>query len=331
MPAPTNSPAEAATASPKAHGRRLAALGAAIAAIFTTRPLRPVALALLAGVTGLAVAVAGLFHPAKRDLTAVPPGYVALVNQEPILMSDFISETEQAEGVAFAQTTPAERAGVLHRRIDEELAVQRGRALDLPEQDTDVRTAISDGLTALVTAPTLANPPSDDDLRAYFNAHRANYASQGTMTLSDLVLHVGGFENADQSTDQALADAAQAAYDLRSGAGLAYVEQHFGFADTGKVVGETPDFAAKIHLGAKLYAVAEAMNDGQVSDPISDADGVHVLVMQQRRAPVFTDFDSVRNNVYTDYQSAQKAQAKAANLQLLRRNAQIILAPGQHE
>ena len=103
--------------------------------------------------------------------------------------------------------------------IDEELAVQRGLALDLPEQDTDVRTAISDGLTALVTAPTLANPPSDDDLRAYFNAHRANYASQGMMAVTDLVLHVGGFENADQTVDQALADAKQAIYELRSGAG----------------------------------------------------------------------------------------------------------------
>jgi len=311
--------------------RRLAGVGQALTGALSRRPTRPIALAMLAGVAGLALAAAGLFRPAAHDLTTVPPGYVALVNQEPVLMSDYISETEQAAGVPFAQTTPAERAQVLHRMIDEELAVQRSLALDLPEQDTDVRTALGDGLTALVTAPVLAQQPSDDDLKAYFDAHRANYASQGTMAVTDLVLHVGGFENADQSVDQALADAAQAIYELRSGAGIEHVEQHFGFIDTAKVHGDEPDFAAKIHLGPKLYAAADALNDGTVSEPIVDADGVHVLVMQHRQAPVFTDFDSVRNNVYTDYVSAQKAKAKQANLNFLRRNAQILLAPGVHE
>jgi len=295
------------------------------------RPARPVVLALAAAVLGLGVAGVGLLHPVHRDLAAVPPGDVALVNQEPILMSDYISETEQAYGSPFAQTTPAERAAVLRRMIDEELMVQRSLALDLPEQDTDVRTALTDGVTALVTAPALANQPSDDQLRAFYADHRANYATQGSMAVTDLVLHIGGFENADQSLDQAMADAAQAVYELRSGAGIDFVKQHFAFADTGRVNGEEPDFAAKLHLGRKLYAAADKLSDGEVSDPVQDADGVHVLVMQHRQPPVFTDYDGVRNNVYTDYLAAQKAQARQDNLKFLRRGAQILIAPGQTE
>ena len=246
-------------------------------------------------------------------------------------MSDFISETEQAYGVPFAQTSPAERAVVLRRMIDEELMVQRSLALDLPEQDTDVRTALSDGVTALVTAPVLADHPTDDQLRAFYAAHRANYATQGSMAVTDLVLHIGGFENADQSLDQAMADAAQAVYELRSGAGIDFVKQHFSFADTGKVNSEEPDFAARLHLGPKLYAAADKLSDGEVSEPVQDADGVHVLVMQHRQPPVFTDYDGVRNNVYTDYVAAQKAQARQDNLKFLRRGAQILVAPGQTE
>ena len=58
---------------------------------------------------------------------------------------------------------------------------------------------------------------------------------------------------------------------------------------------------------------------------------MHVLVMQHRQPPVFTDYDGVRNNVYTDYVAAQKAQAKQENLKFLRRGAQILVAPGQSE
>jgi len=295
------------------------------------RPARPIVLAISAAIIGLGAAGFGLLHPAHRDLAQVPPGDAALVNQEPVLMSDFISETEQAYGVPFAQTTPAERATVLRRMIDEELMVQRSLALDLPEQDTDVRTALSDGVTALVTAPVLADHPTDDQLRAFYTAHRANYATQGSMSVTDLVLHIGGFENADQSLDQAMADAAQAVYELRSGAGIDFAKQHFSFADTGKVNGEEPDFAARLHLGPKLYAAADKLGDGEVSEPVQDADGVHVLVMQHRQPPVFTDYDGVRNNVYTDYVAAQKAQARQDNLKFLRRGAQILVAPGQTE
>ncbi len=294
-------------------------------------PGRPAALTAVAALIGLAAASIGLFHPLQRDQAQVPPGDVALVNQEPVLMSDFISETEQANGVPFAQTTPAERAAVLHRMIDEELMVQRSLALDLPEQDTDVRTALSDGVSALVTAPVLSQHPTDDQLRAFYAAHRANYATQGSMAVTDLVLHIGGFENADQSVDQAMADAAQAVYQLRSGEALDGVKQHFSFIDTARVNGQEPDFAAKLHLGAKLYAAADKLGDGEISEPVQDADGVHVLLMQHRQAPVFTTYDDVRNNVYTDYVAAQKTQAKTDNLTFLRRNAQILLAPGQHE
>jgi parvulin-like peptidyl-prolyl isomerase len=304
---------------------------AAVAAVLSRRPGRSLALGVIAAIAGLAIAAAGLFRPAPSAVATVPPGDVALVNQEPILMSDFMSETEQKYGVPFAQTTPAQRAQQLRDMIDQELLVQRSLALDLPEQDTNSRSALQDGVTALVDAPVVAERPNDEVLKAFYAAHRANYATHGSMTLTDLVLHVGGFENADQTVEQAMADAAEAAYQLRSGASLDAVKRHFGLVDSGKVAGAEPDFAARLHLGAKLYDVAQGMSDGTISPPIADSDGVHLLIMQQRIAPVFNDFEGVRNNVYADYQAAQKAKANAANLKFLRASAQILLAPGQAE
>jgi hypothetical protein len=337
---PINRPAPKGPAQrPRLASRLRKGLGRAAAGL-ALGPQRRTVLALTGAVIGLAVAGYGLLHPANREPVVVPAGDVALVNGEPILMTDYVSETEQALGTPFDMISPADKAKALRDMVDQELMVQRALALDLPEQDTNVRSALGDSVTALVNASvggaegntgTLASPPPDDLLRAYFNAHKANYATRGAMTLTDLVLHVGGFENVDQTTDQAMADAAQAAYELRSGATLDYVKQHFSFADSGKVTGEQPDFAAHIHLGDKLYAVAQAMTDGQISDPVADTDGVHVMIMDHRQPPVFYDYDSVKNNVYTDYAADQKARAKRDNLNFLRRGAKILVAPGFHE
>lgn len=294
-------------------------------------PRRPLVLLMAMSVIGLAIGAAGVVRPTHHELTYVPPGDVALVNQEPILMSDFITETEAIQGVPFDQTTPAQRAKVLHQMIDQELQVQRALALDLPEQDTDVRTVLVDSENALAAAAVLAVRPTDEQLKAFYAAHQSKYATEGSMDVTDLVLHVGGFENADQTVDQAMADAEQAAYELRSGSTVAQVMQHFGFVQNGSIQGPDPDFAAKIHLGPKLYQVATGMSDGEVSEPVADKDGVHVLIMHQRIQPIVDGFDKVRNNVYADYVEDQKKKAVQSNLALLRRKAQIILAPGQSE
>jgi len=299
--------------------------------VLAHRPYRPAALAVAAALAGLIAAGLDVSRTAHREATFVPPGDVALVNGEPILMSDFTTQTEREVGQPFAQTTPSQRAHVLHEMVDEELMVQQGLALNLPEQNTELRTALVDSVNAQVTAPVLNAQPSDDELKAYYAAHRDHYASEGSMSLTDLVLHVGGFENADQTTGQAMADAQQAAYDLRSGAAVDYVEQHFGFIDNNKAGGLDADFAVKIYLGPKLYAVAQTLSDGQISDPVANSDGVHLLLMHQHIFPVFTGFEGVRNNVLNDYRASQENLAKGQNLNFLRRRAQILLAPGQRE
>jgi len=300
-------------------------------AMLAQRPYRPAALAVAAALAGLITAGLDVSHAAHREATFVPAGDVALVNGEPILMEDFTTQTEREVGQPFAQATPSQRAHVLHEMVDEELMVQRGLALDLPQQNTELRTALVDAVNAQVTAPVLNTQPGDDELRAYYASHRDRYAGEGSMALTDLVLHVGGFENAAQSVDQAMADAQQAAYELRSGAAVDYVEQHFGFVDNNRASGLDADFAVKIYLGPKLFAVAQTLTDGQVSDPVAASDGVHLLLMHQHIFPVFAGFEGVRSNVFGDYRVAQEDVAKQQNLKFLRRRAQILLAPGQRE
>jgi parvulin-like peptidyl-prolyl isomerase len=290
---------------------------------------RSVALPLAGIVSGLALAGAGLVRRSADLPTSVPPGYVALVNGQGLLTSDFISETKTTIEKPFNETTPGERARVLREMIDKELLVQRALVLDLPETTTEVRTTMADAVNAQAAAPALAQQPTQADLLAYYKQHLKRYQSFGTMQFRDLVLRVGGFENTDQTFSQAEADAIEAVYQLRSGTPLEQVIEQFGLVDSG-AGGHGPqlDFAAKIHLGPRLYAIAGALSTGQVSDPVTTADGVHIIVMQVRQPPSVEDFPSARAQVYSDYRQSLAKEADAANLEILRRNAQILVAPG---
>ncbi|HEX4024215.1 MAG TPA: peptidyl-prolyl cis-trans isomerase [Steroidobacteraceae bacterium] len=295
-------------------------------------PRRGLALPLAGIAVGLIAAGAAVFRKAPHPITRVPEGYVALVNQQGILMSDFISQTATEMEEPFEQTTAAQRRKVLREMIDKELLVQRAQLLDLPETTIEVRTVMAEAVDAQAAAPMLAQQPTEAQLRAYYEAHQSRYSTEGTMTVRNLVLHVGGYQNADQSVAQAEADAVEAVYQLRSGATVDYVMEHFGFVDADPQYDtQQLDFAAKIHLGSKLYATAQGMSGGQVSDPIVDTDGVHVLVMQQRTPPVPADFPTARSQVYTEYQQERARLAQQRNLQYLRRQAQILLAAGQSE
>jgi hypothetical protein len=309
------------TLRPRPRRGRLAALA--------SRPERPLTLLVLGGLAGLVAAGFALFRPADVVIRAVPPGYVAMVNDRGILTSDFITQTESETSGPFAEATKEQRRMVLQEMIDEELLVQRGLALGLPLLDTNVRTALVDGVNSQVSAPVVARRVSDAELRAFYDANKDKYESQGFMQLYDIVLHFGGIEDADQSVEQAQADAAQAVYQLRSGASLDYVMQHFGFSKGAVNGDEEFDFAAKLHLGPKLFAVASELSDGDISDPVTDKDGVHVLIMQHRQAPFLAEFDRVRNNVRGDFVDVEQKRVQQRNIQFLRANADILIAPEQ--
>ena len=295
--------------------------------LLTRRPWRAFVLPALGALAGLAVASVGIFRTAPISV-AVPPGYVALVNQKGILMSDFMSQTAATTGKEFAATSAAERSQSLHEMIDEELLVQRGLVLDLPETTTEVRDVMTAAVNAQVDAVTKGTPPTDAQLQAFYSAHRADYSTPGSMSVRDLVLHVGGYQNADQSSAQAQSDAAEALYQLRSGVAVDHIMEHFGFVDSGRAdQGEVLDFAAKLHLGLQLYQVAAMLSDGEISEPVVDGDGVHLLLMERRDAPRVADFASVRPQVYNDYIEAVAKRAQEENLKILRREAQILLAP----
>jgi hypothetical protein len=277
----------------------------------------------LGAAIGLAIAGFGLLTAKGTATHAVPPENVAMVNQRPILRTDFIAQTETELGKPFAEATVAERLKVLDEMIREELFVQRGLELDFPGTDPDTRTALVAAVEQQVVADVTTHQPADAELQKHFEENRASYATEGTMALHNLLL-----PKAKSAGPEAMATAQKAADALRSGTPLDAVLKTYGLQEL--VPEHASDeqfyFAQKIHLGEPLYERALALNDGEVSAPVAAGDGIHIIQMVKQVKPAPLTFERVRSQVLNDYVTAAKKRLEDADLRYLRDKADILIA-----
>jgi len=276
-------------------------------------------------VIGLGIAGFGLFTAKGTGTHTVPPEAAALVNQQPILISDFTTQLQNEFGIPIGKATEAQRKKVLNDMINEELMVQRGLEMNLPSSDPDVRTALVAGVELQNSANVIAKEPSPQEMQAYYDAHKDRYRTQGVLTLRDLYLAPGP----SLTPEQAKATMTKVAQALRAGASPDAEIKAEHLMEAHKVNGEELDFAAKIHLGPTLYAAIQDSKAGQITDPVADTDGtIHVLAVGKRIPSVQLSLADSSNQVFTDYKKDAQDKVQADNIQFLKSKAEIQLQKG---
>jgi hypothetical protein len=262
-------------------------------------------------VLGLLIAGYGLFTAQGTRIAGVSPENAATVNGIPILRADLIQQVFSLYSVSFAQATPAQKHKALDDMIREELHVQRGVEMGLPNDDIDVRAALVGASDAQVAQDTLTEQPTEQDLRAWYAAHPDTYSNDGLMTLHEWI-YSGTADGA-----------AKAVAGLRAGASPAAL----GLKTSGRVDdGEEFYFAARIHLGPALFATARKMRGGEVSAPFKTGDGFHILQMISNTPPVPTPYEKARDAVLRDFQAEKVKRLQAANDRFLYKRAEIKIA-----
>jgi parvulin-like peptidyl-prolyl isomerase len=281
-------------------------------------PRRSFILMAMGAVLGLGIAGFGLFKSGGTSSTVVAPENIATVNQRPILQTDFVAQLESLYSIPIAQATREQKLQVLNDMIKEELLVQRGMALDFEGTDPDVRAALVAGVEQQVAANVTASEPADKVLQAYYDAHKANYVTDGSMTAIDLVA---------PAADVAKAKAAAQAIRADGAANALTIAAPFGLVSSKKLNGQEFNFAAKIHLGPALYAVAEKLKNGEVSEPVLDGRQVHVVAMIDNDPSLALDFKGARERVLADYKRDEIARVQTAQVKFLRSKAQVLIQP----
>jgi hypothetical protein len=237
-------------------------------------------------IAGLLLAGYSLFTARSASSLSVPAEDVALVNQQAISRSDYLMLLHTLYGVDLSQATQQQRQKVLNDMIREELFVQRGKELDLASTDPDARAALVNAVEFEIAENAITAQPSEASLRQYYSAHQDRYLSEGVMNVQD------------------------------------WIAGH----ESGKTKGDEFYFAAKIHLGDQLFAIARDLSDGSSSSPIPTADGVHVVHMLKNKRPVLFDFDKARPQVLNDYRNDAIDRLKAGDESFLRKRANVRIA-----
>jgi parvulin-like peptidyl-prolyl isomerase len=286
-----------------------------------TNPRRAFILLGTGAVLGLLIAGFGLFTSKGTTVDFVPPEDVALVNQQPILQVDFDAQLQSVYDLTPDKASDTQKRKVLRDMIREEVYVQRGLELGMPESDPDTRNALVSSVEQQVLADITTDAPSDQKLQAFYDTHRARYASEGSITVSDLLVPPsgGGFEAAE-------AKARDAANALQHGMTVSEAIAKFGLADTKKTSGEEFYFAARLHLGPEIFAAASTLKSGQASLPVKSSDGYHVLVATQNTPPVNMSFADAREQVLTDYKNDAETKMQANEEKFLIGRADILVA-----
>jgi hypothetical protein len=286
---------------------------------------RAMALYALGAFTGLAIAGYGLFTAQGTITRGVPAEDVALVNQRPVLRSDFITQLESETGLKFDQATRADQLRVLAEMVNEELLVQRGLELDFAETDQDTRNALVAIVGQQMTADVMTSTPTAQQLRDWYDGHRSSYSTEATMTACDLVLAAPKAAGAPAFEAQALPRAQAAAAALRAGQPLAAVLARSGLANANDCE-DNFWFAMKIHLGERLFALAQGLEAGATTDAVALPDGVHVVLVQKNMPPVPMSFELAQDKVASDYKADREARITAATMRFLRQRSRIVVA-----
>jgi parvulin-like peptidyl-prolyl isomerase len=276
---------------------------------------RSIGLMGMGAVLGLGLAGYALFTARGTSTLAVPAEDVALVNQQPISRSDYLLQLQALYAVDLQHSTREEREKVLNDMIREELFVQRGKELDVASNDSEVRSAMVNAVELEIAADALTTQPTEAQLKAFYTAHQGNYASEGIMTVHDYVFPKSAAEQA-----------ADAVHGLKSGTPTADLLAHWGAKDSPSVGDEEFYFAAKLHLGDRLFDVARGLTDGASSMPIEMPDGIHVLYMVKNKPPVPYDFAAARDQVLNDYRNKAIAHLSAGDEAFLRKRANVLIA-----
>ena len=189
----------------------------------------------------------------------------------------------------------------------------QARALELDRKDLVVRRILVQKMRLLLSLPKPDEEPSDAELQAYYDAHRADYRQPARVSFT----HV--FLSADRRGDALDADAAALGARLRAEAprpqAAVALGDHFPLSHRFEQASER--HIAKL-FGPEFAAGVLAIESDDWVCPVGSAYGVHCVLVTERIAPSDPPFESVRRQVLQRVRAERRDERLLAALVRLR-------------
>jgi hypothetical protein len=286
-------------------------------------------LALGAGVGAVIAAIGILQAPSPR---ALPAHAVAMVNGTYILRADYDRAlTALTEAItknnAQVDSTDDLKQRTLDRLIEEELLIQRGLELGLPERDPQLRAQLSSRVLEMVAmAQDGEDAPDEKTLRAFYEAEPGRFRISGRFRV-DVIF----FAVPDGATSEQEAQVKQRALDAHTR--LLKNEKFDAVRASGDpllvVPPDAPLPVAKLqdYLGATATRAVIELEEGKTTEPVRSSDGYRILRLVERVEGETPVFEAVRKDVENAYRKQQEDVRLRRFLERRRNAAKILIAP----
>ena len=266
---------------------------------------------------GLLLALAGAVVPTRSTATALPSDVVARVNGANVSADVLAYALARLDG---ATAEPERRAKALTFLIDEDLLVQRAVEMGLVASDRTVRKAIVMAMIDATVADVLAQDPSPEDIRAYYESHRPVFSQAPRLHVRHMRFALGG------APALAFTQAAEARAAVLQGDAFAEVRARYGASG-----GEVPDGLVPIHtlrsyLGPALTDLLADVPADTTPDVIETSTGYHVVQVVRAQPGHTPAFEDIRGVVEREYVRRARDTALDNLLAALRTEADIALA-----
>ncbi len=286
---------------------------------------------LAAGATmGAIVAALGILRasPARE----LPPHAVAMVNDTYILRADYDRALSALTEAVSKNDGPLENADILKQRtidrlIDEELLIQRGIELGLPERDPQLRTQLSSRVLEMVAmAQDEDVTPDEKTLRTFYETEPGRFRVSGRFRVDVIFFAVPNETSAEQE-----AQVKRRAVDAR--ARLAKNERFEDVQSSGDLLLVVPPNAPlpitklQDYLGSTATRAVVDLDEGHTTEPIRGSDGYRILRLVERIEGETPTFDSVRKDVENAYRKQQEDERLRRFLDRRRSATKVVISP----
>lgn len=207
--------------------------------------------------------------------------------------------------------TPRELAALVQERVDEEILYQEALRMGLDRDDVIVRRRLAQKL-AFLNQDLLQPPePTEGQLRAWYDAHRADYATPGQVSFEHLYFSIA--PGADRTDARAGAALATLARDPEAGQTLGDPFMlPLSFADA-------PVATVRRDFGEAFAGALASAPVGRWVGPVRSAYGVHLVRVASRASGGVAPFETVIGQVRQAWIADRRRVANARWLAGLRR------------
>jgi len=217
--------------------------------------------------------------------------------------------------------TSSELEGLIEDFIRQELAYRQAQAMGLDRDDIIVRRRMRQKIEMFAEDVVEANPPSNEELAAYYSEHTDDYQLPALYTFRQIYFSTDADPRAaEQGADSMLRQlqANEAAVDLDVAGDRSMLPSALENAST-------PTVAAR--FGAEFATALASVEPGVWDGPIRSSFGLHVVRVDARQDSVTPSLEEVRSAVTRDWFATKRREAMDAFYDDMASNYEIVIEP----